>query len=184
MAQQILLQPRAPFNLVDAQRFFDKMIPEPMSGCWLWLGGIMGKGYAAFHCQGFIKGNRVSYAMFNGALTSADLVRHKCDTPCCVNPDHLIIGSYINNHQDMVDRGRAAWQRNPAAWSASVSRSHRNVAYDWSRGDKHAMAKLSWAQVDEIRTDTVTKTKELAAKYMVSRQTIQGIRNGINWRLK
>ncbi len=55
--------------------------------------------------------HRVAYCEANGVTLEAIkgiIVRHTCDNPGCVNPDHLILGSHQDNSNDMVQRGRSA----------------------------------------------------------------------------
>ncbi len=98
------------------QRFMDKVVPEPMSGCWLWFGSSCSKsGYGTF-CANRERSstNRVKYAhrfayeAFVGPIPSGrrHVVRHTCDNPACVNPDHLQLGSQQQNIEDRERRGR------------------------------------------------------------------------------
>jgi len=53
--------------------------------------------------------HRIVYAEANGlSLNEIDgkVIRHTCDNPGCVNPDHLEIGTQADNLRDMLDRGR------------------------------------------------------------------------------
>ncbi len=51
--------------------------------------------------------HRVSYEAYKGSIAPGLVVRHSCDTPCCVNPDHLSVGTHVDNAMDMVSRGRS-----------------------------------------------------------------------------
>lgn len=87
--------------------FTDKIMPEPNSGCWLWTGAIRGDGYGNFTYQGRNHGaHRVSWAFHHGPIPEGQNVCHKCDTPLCVNPDHLFLGSRSDNMRDMSKKGR------------------------------------------------------------------------------
>jgi hypothetical protein len=85
-------------------------IPLDKSGeCWLWLGQRHKRdGY------GLIKGttnqplraHRVFYTIFNGEIPEGMVVCHSCDTPACVNPDHLWVGTHADNQRDKTQKGR------------------------------------------------------------------------------
>lgn len=71
-------------------RFWDKVIPEPNSGCWLWTGASVHNGYGVFRSERRAAyAHRVSYeALVSGIETQLSL-DHLCRTRCCVNPAHL-----------------------------------------------------------------------------------------------
>ena len=50
---------------------------------------------------------RLVYLQFYGPIPEGKVVRHTCDTPRCINPKHLQIGTRAENSQDMVERGRS-----------------------------------------------------------------------------
>jgi hypothetical protein len=81
-------------------------MPEPNSGCWLWLGGTDRLGYGKVNVQGHFLAHRLAYAETHGDIPEGLLVLHKCDVPSCVNPDHLYIGDDQDNMNDMAARGR------------------------------------------------------------------------------
>lgn len=88
-------------------RFWRKCVPEPNSGCWLWLAAIDGAGYpSAWNGSAVTSGHRLSYATFNGDIPEGLLVRHRCDTPICVNPAHLLVGTDADNMLDVSLRFR------------------------------------------------------------------------------
>lgn len=86
-------------------------IPEPNSGCWLWIGATLANGYAGMrgHGGGKAKMERASRLMWLEVKKTALgklCVLHRCDNPGCVNPDHLFLGTRSDNVKDMVDKGR------------------------------------------------------------------------------
>ena len=91
-------------------RFFDRVIPEPNSGCWLWEGSQIRGGYGVISLGGRdganISAHRASMIIHGHVLPHGSIVLHKCDNPPCVNPDHLTIGTQSDNMRDMVAKGR------------------------------------------------------------------------------
>ena len=95
-------------------RFARKYIPEPNSGCWLWTDALDRDGYGRLQIDGkAVKAHRLAYELHCGPVPSGKMVCHKCDTPCCVNPDHLYAGDNQANMDDMVRRGRSVVMINP-----------------------------------------------------------------------
>ena len=87
-------------------RFEEKF--SKSEGCWLWTAALDDKGYGAFGYEGKVqKAHRVSVQLYNGVeLSSDEHVCHTCDTPACVNPEHLFVGTRSDNMKDMVSKGR------------------------------------------------------------------------------
>ena len=84
-----------------------RAIPVPEAGCWLWVGAISGSGYGrVFHEGRMWQAHRLSWVQFNGDIPDGTFVCHRCDTPSCVNPSHLFLGSPRDNVMDMVAKGR------------------------------------------------------------------------------
>ena len=75
----------------------------PWSGCWLWLGPT-NRGYGSLWYS-WIKSlaHRVSWELFRGPIPDGLYVLHKCDIKCCVNPDHLYVGTQADNIQDTMN---------------------------------------------------------------------------------
>lgn len=85
------------------------------------------------------------------------VVRHKCDVPNCINPEHLELGTNDDNVADRVARNRSA------------------------TGGTNGSAKLTATQVAEIRNNTVMSSRDLGKKYGVSHTQIQKIQRNKNW---
>jgi hypothetical protein len=86
----------------------DRHVKDPNSGCWLWFGADSGRdGYGGIRRGGKeIKAHRASYTIFNGEIPEGMYVLHKCDVRCCINPDHLFLGTHIDNMRDRFEKGR------------------------------------------------------------------------------
>ncbi len=142
-------------------RFDAKWIPEPYSGCWLWTAAKSPRGYgmigAGGRLDGTLRAHRVSWILHRGEIPEGKEVCHQCDTPLCVNPDHLFLGSHEENMHDAVKKGRT------------------------SRGEQRPSAKLTEDQVREIRASTETQT-EIAIRYGICQQHISDVKSGRKWR--
>lgn len=89
--------------------------PIPEVGCWIWMRGLNGRGYPFMRVRGrSMRAHRVSYEVFNGPLNPSLMVCHRCDTPSCVNPDHLFLGTNSENILDSVSKCRHRQSRKEA----------------------------------------------------------------------
>src|ERR1035437_2429534 len=99
------------------KRFWEKVdkngpIPthRPELGkCWVWTAGTC-RGYGKFRMGGHIGklyiATRVSYFAATGIQPDLLHTLHHCDNPPCVNPDHLFLGTDLDNSHDCVSKGR------------------------------------------------------------------------------
>lgn len=90
------------------ERLLERSIPEPNSGCWLWLGVPKTKqGYGHIEIAKCTwMAHRASWAAFNGPIPPGLFVLHKCDVGACINPEHLFLGTACDNMRDCVTKGR------------------------------------------------------------------------------
>lgn len=141
------------------QRLADYSIPEPNSGCWLWVGGVNACGYGTIGVNySSHLAHRISFRVYKGKFPKQKRILHSCDTPCCINPDHLFVGTQGDNVRDMERKGRA---------------------YHPS-GEDHGRALLTAVQVREIRA--AKNSRGLAKKYGVERHVIQYARRSDTWK--
>ena len=90
-------------------RFQRKYTVDEKTGCWLWNGGKDPDGYGRVMYLGKrYVAHRLYYQMHTGVDPKGMCVCHKCDTPSCVNPDHLFLGTTKENTEDKVRKGRQA----------------------------------------------------------------------------
>jgi hypothetical protein len=140
------------------QRFRSKISIDP-SGCHLWTAFRNPAGYGHFRIEGTNRlAHRVAWLFSNGPIPDGMRVCHRCDTPACVNPDHLFLGTDADNVRDMMQKGRH------------------------SIGEAHPPAKLSVADVIAIRGSGDTQA-HLAKVYGVSQPTIWRAKHGANWKI-
>ena len=92
-------------NMSIEERFFEKV--NKTDSCWLWTGALSSSGYGSFGVAGkATAAHRYSYQIHNGEIPEGLIICHTCDTPSCVNPDHLWLGTYSDNMKDMVAKDR------------------------------------------------------------------------------
>lgn len=85
---------------------------NPITGCWMWTGSVDKDGYGRMRgsVDGVIwseRAPRASYTHYVGPIPEGKMVLHDCNTPACINPKHLYIGTQIENGNDKKIRGRA-----------------------------------------------------------------------------
>lgn len=90
------------------QRFWPKVKKRGPDDCWLWTArkGTHGYGMISSPGHGMLFAHRVCFAIHNGPIPSGLVVLHSCDTPACVNPAHLRLGTQGDNLRDMSAKGR------------------------------------------------------------------------------
>ncbi len=135
-----------------ADRFWERV--NKSDGCWLWTGGKSTSGYGQICVTtGRIeRTHRVSWFLATGEWPPSGLhVCHHCDTPTCVRPDHLFLGTHQDNMRDMVSKGRSGV--------------HKDLSDDEAKA------------VRELHVSGVG-AQELAARFEVSDSTVQAILTG------
>lgn len=133
-------------------------IPEPNSGCYLWLRSVNKKGYGQIGVHRKIHlAHRWAWERENGKIPEGLCVLHKCDTPGCVNPDHLFLGTSVDNNLDRDRKGRV------------------------QHGERHVRARLTEDQVRAIREDPRT-TRVIGAEYGINCTAVSEIKRRVTWK--
>ncbi len=121
------------FNKKAIIRFHEKYIPEPNSGCWLWVGSMVYK-YGSFnYLDKSYRAHRVSYKMFVGDIPEGMLVCHRCDVRSCVNPNHLFLGTFYDNYHDMLTKGRGRKPRITPEAGRWIMENYKKYDREWGR---------------------------------------------------
>ena len=81
------------------------------SGCWEWLGAVNNCGYGVvtFRRNGkatTTSAHRKYWELTKGHIPEGMQVNHRCDNRLCINPDHMFLGSQLDNIHDMREKGR------------------------------------------------------------------------------
>jgi hypothetical protein len=139
----------------------ESYVPEPNTGCWLWLRGVNSDGYPLVRIEG--KSYRVSRLMWEihkGPIPPNMRVCHRCDVRLYINPEHLFLGTDKDNYDDMVAKGRKA------------------------KFDYKALSPLTPDHVDRLRLDRQggLSFSKLAKRYGVSIAAAWKVVNFHSWR--
>lgn len=137
-------------------------------GCWLWTGYTDKDGYGTFRRRegGLYRAHRVSYELHCGPIPDGMIVCHHCDTPACVRPEHLWLGTHDENAKDRNKKGRH----------------HPTGPKNPQRGEARHNARLDSDLVKRIRLEAGLSQRDLAKKYGVSLSTIQNVISHKTWR--
>jgi hypothetical protein len=122
----------------------------------MWTAYTDRDGYGRFSLKGKKERAHRVAARLDGRDPTGQVVRHTCDNPGCVNPDHLKVGTPKDNAGDMVRRGRSP------------------------RGARNGQSKLTRREVKRIRASS-SASGYLAGLFGVAASTIRTIRTGASW---
>lgn len=145
------------------ERFNERWVLEPETGCWLWISRLNKNGYGRFYTESgkIERAHRVSYQLHVGPIPEGLQVRHSyCGNKLCVNPSHLTVGNQEDNERDKKN-------------------------YLIIGGEEHYKALLTNAQVAEIRVKYAAggiTQRALAEEYGVSRIQVNRIVNRVHWK--
>jgi len=128
--------------------------------CWVWQGHLS-RGYGHMRVgDRKLSAHRISWAVHNGPVPLGLCILHRCDTPACVNPTHLFLGTKADNNRD------------------------RNAKQRHASGEQNGSAKLSEAEVLSIRARYAmggVSQRELAARFGVDLSNISRVLSRKHW---
>lgn len=110
-------------------RFWEKVSPEPNTGCWLWMGSGTQNGYGQDN-GGLRKSrlaHRITYGALVGAIPADHQVDHLCRTPACCNPDHLEAVTRLEN----VRRGAGGMAGGMVRGAMQTAKTHCPVGHEY-----------------------------------------------------
>lgn len=116
-------------NANRTERFLSKVdkngpiMRDGLSACWNWVGmcnPVSKYGFCKFNNK-LVGAHRVSYEIFKGPIDDGKWVLHHCDNKRCVNPDHLYVGTVVENVKDAVARGKLNPPIGARAWNAILN---------------------------------------------------------------
>lgn len=146
------------------ERFNEKWEPGE-NGCWNWrFPNSLGRANT-FSLNGKVmRAYRASFIIHGGEIGDGQIVCHRCDNPLCVNPQHLWLGTHIDNYRDAEGKGRlriakGAQKPNTKLTAESV----RNIRKRHAEGGRGTLALLS-------------------REFGVNKSTLQDILRGKTWR--
>lgn len=152
-------------KLSPEDRFYRSIRTWDGSDCWTWRGSTVSRrGYGLIRVGNKkIQAHRFSWILHHNMepIPEGLNVCHSCDNPGCVNPDHLWLGTRLENVRDMVKK-----DRHP-------------------KGERSGRALLTESQVREARelwkTGAIPRKTDIAKKYGLSYTAARYMLNGTNW---
>lgn len=146
---------------MNANKFYNNTEQVTESGCVIWMKSCNDGGYGQVKINGRLqRTHRVSWELSFGLIPKGMNVLHRCDTRCCVNPNHLFLGTQKDN---MVD--------------ASTK---KRIKMPCQKGSLHSRAKLSETDILNIREDK-RDNKTIAASYAISKSHVGNIKSKSKW---
>ena len=134
--------------------------------CWPWQKATRLSGYGSIQWKGrMTTAHRVAFELAKGEIEAGLIIRHTCDNPICCNPSHLLSGTFKDNAQDAIDRGR---YRPPPTFI----------------GEEHPRSRLTDIQVRACRQSYIKgeSIAVLAGIYGVGWSTMDHVVKGDTWR--
>jgi hypothetical protein len=143
------------------KKFWSRVDKKSADECWLWIGAFDKDGYGQMR-DGIRKiqdrGHKFSYRLHFGVIPKNMCVCHKCDNPSCVNPNHLFLGTALDNQKDKMAKNRHA------------------------KGESQGHSKLTNEQISQIRSRANDDYKVLCSEFNIVPSTVYRIWHKESWK--
>lgn len=143
-------------------RFWPKVAKS--EGCWEWTASRRRNGYGQMNIgnRKVIHAHRIAWELAHGSIPAGQHVLHHCDNRGCVRPDHLFLGTHLDNMVDRTNKNRMP------------------------HGDKHSRAKLSTEQAVAIfqRVRAGERYLTIAADFKITTSNVSYIGSRKTWRVE
>ncbi len=149
----------------DIDRLYRRVMVRGPAQCWDWIGFKNDDGYGRMMLHGSsVSVHRVSYASAYGLPTIGLEIRHACNNESCVNPNHLVEGTHLENMRD----------RDATGWKPAMK----------FPGESNPMAKLtadSVVLIRKMRSETGLSYERIGRKFGISGSTVGLIIKRTTW---
>ena len=151
---------------VDPVVRFNSKLKNMENGCIEFTGAKTKNGYGQFYINetiGMVRAHRFSFELSYGKIPEGLIICHKCDNPKCVNVDHLFLGTYKDNSDDKIKKGR-------------FKSSYTDLG-------NHPNSILSVQDVKKIKylINNGLRNVDIAKKFNISHKLVSLIRLGKRW---
>lgn len=137
---------------LELSRFEARIVPEPNSGCWIWIGGRTPKGYGRVQVDWKRKeAHVVAYRHFVGPVPAGLQLDHLCRLPSCVNPTHL---EPVTCRVNLL-RGATLAAANAAKVTCPSGHTYDRITSRGGRGCRRCQLRAERAYRDRRRTKTI-----------------------------
>lgn len=123
-----------------------------------------GYGIVSIKCNHYLA-HVVSFKLANPRkhIRKFICVCHKCDNKMCINPDHLFLGTRIDNNKDRDNKGR-------------------QVSVSGSKNGKSKLKEIDVIRIKSLLNNNLGSLADIGRKFNVKWQTIQAIKKGLTWK--
>lgn len=148
-----------PSKIINDEYFAARSTVNTNTGCVEWKLHRNKLGYGTLkYKQKAYMAHRFHWEYKNGKIPEGLIICHKCDNPCCINIDHLFVGTYKDNSEDMKSKGRGRYYY----------------------GEEHPSSKLTEELIISIKSDTRSQY-EIAKHFGISQSMVSQIKTNKSW---